>query len=160
MSQYCHPVHIPIFRLVKLISHFSSGCKIQDKGDKRKGIRWQISRNIRMAKDGYLPFSVELCSQKTVQAQSFQQLYPWILFHDIVQITFSLWVIHKLTVLHMLHIWYHHRALQWGIFNHVALAYKGGWVKMKKEKEDISAQEGSSFFGEKSRKCSHSFGEK
>lgn len=31
---------------------------------------------------------------------------------------------------------------------------------MKKEKEDISAQEGSSFFGEKSRKCSHSFGEK
>lgn len=30
---------------------------------------------------------------------------------------------------------------------------------MKKEKEDISAQGDSSFFGEKSRKSSHSFGE-
>lgn len=34
------------------------------------------------------------------------------LFEDILQINFSLRVIHNLTILHTLSIWYHHRALR------------------------------------------------
>lgn len=59
-----------------MISSVSSGCKIHVKEGKWRGINWQISRIIRMAEGGNVHSSVELCSWKTVQAYSFQELCP------------------------------------------------------------------------------------
>lgn len=111
MSQHCRPVRVPRFRLVELISRFSSGCKI--KGDKRRRVQGDRLAGILewQSLDIHRPpwtFALTRLPRLKASKSSAPGFY---LFEDIVQMNFSLQVIHKLAVLYTFPIWYRHRAL-------------------------------------------------